>query len=74
MLPQTDLEAATLIADRLLSQVEQLRFAGQPLLRITISIVVSQAGRHEEVREVMSRADTALYQAKAAGRNRVLTA
>ena len=38
---------------------------------ITLSIGVTLAIGDESVRAAMSRADTAMYQAKAAGRNRV---
>lgn len=72
VLPQTELPSATEVAERLRSCVESLQFAAYPALRISISIGVAQAGRQEDVREVMSRADAALYQAKANGRNRVI--
>lgn len=74
VLPDTELEAATAIAERLRQVVAQLTFAPYRDVKITISIGVTEAGRQEDVREAMSRADAALYQAKSQGRNRVIAA
>jgi len=74
VLPQTRLEAAIEIAERLRGVVAALHFTAYPGIRISVSLGVTQAGRQEDVREVMSRADHALYQAKAAGRNQVASA
>ncbi len=74
VLPQTRLEAAIEIAERLRAVVAALHFNAYPGIRISVSLGVTQAGRQEDVREVMSRADHALYQAKAAGRNQVASA
>jgi len=41
---------------------------------VTISLGLTQAGRHEQVRETIARADNALYRAKANGRNQVVSA
>jgi diguanylate cyclase (GGDEF)-like protein len=71
VLPQTRLDAAIDIAERLRAVVAALQFNTYPAIRISVSLGVTQAGRQEDVREVMSRADHALYQAKAAGRNQV---
>lgn len=72
VLPNTDLAGATEVAELLRLSVNALRFNGYPQIQISISIGVTQAGRQEDVREVMSRADAGLYQAKANGRNRVI--
>ncbi len=74
VLPQTRLEDALIIAERLRVVVAELTFTSFPEIRISVSIGVTQAGRQEDVREVMSRADHALYQAKAAGRDQVVSA
>ncbi|HOO47694.1 MAG TPA: diguanylate cyclase [Deltaproteobacteria bacterium] len=42
------------------------------MLRITISLGVSQYHAGENIDELLSRADTALYQAKTNGRNQVI--
>jgi diguanylate cyclase (GGDEF)-like protein len=74
VLPQTRLEDALVIAERLRAVIAALIFIDYPEVRISVSVGVTQAGRQEDVREVMSRADQALYQAKAAGRNQVVSA
>lgn len=72
VLPDTNAQSAYDIAERLRAAVAALTYSSYPLLQITISVGVTQAGRHEEIKETISRADAALYQAKAAGRNRVV--
>lgn len=74
VLPDLDLTAATAIAERLRQVVAQLTFAPYSQVKITVSVGVAEAGRHEDVREAMSRADAALYQAKSLGRNKVVAA
>ncbi|HUX25062.1 MAG TPA: diguanylate cyclase [Burkholderiales bacterium] len=74
ILPETDLEAAALIAERLRASVEAQPFdveAGAPL-RITVSIgVASWPLQGEGVDTLVAAADTALYAAKRSGRNRI---
>lgn len=72
VLPNTDVAGASEVAEQLRLSVHALSFTGYPAIQISISIGVAQAGRLEDVREVMSRADAGLYQAKASGRNRVI--
>ncbi len=72
VLPETNSHSGVEVAERLRDAVEQLSFAHYPTLRVTVSVGVTQAGRHEEIKEVISRADAALYQAKTTGRNRVV--
>ena len=55
------------IAYRLLEAVRATRLAG---LQVTISIGVAWCEDSETLESVMARADTALYAAKANGRNR----
>lgn len=73
VLPQTDLEGATSLAERIRAEVE-----GSPCdtgegtrLRVTLSIGVAELERGQAARHLVARADTALYEAKGAGRNRV---
>jgi diguanylate cyclase (GGDEF)-like protein len=73
VLPDTTELQATAIAEQLRQAVAALRFAAYSELRISISIGLTQAGRHEQVREVITRADGALYQAKNRGRNQVVS-
>lgn len=77
ILPETGIKGALQVAERLRKSVEQTKFfAGQPPTRqnLTISVGVSiygHDGRHRN--EVLEAADFALYQAKAAGRNCIVT-
>lgn len=72
VLPNTDVAGATEVAEQLRLSVHALSFSGYPGIQISISVGVAQAGRLEDVREVMSRADAGLYQAKSSGRNKVI--
>ncbi|MDO9493865.1 MAG: GGDEF domain-containing protein [Acetobacterium sp.] len=69
ILPDTRLEEATVMAERLRKAVEMNPFtkAGQ----VTISLGVSAFKTDSSPETIVSRADTALYQAKEKGRNRV---
>lgn len=73
VLPDTTELQAMVIAEQLRQAVASLRFSSYPELHISISIGLTQAGRHELVREVITRADSALYQAKNRGRNQVVS-
>ena len=69
LLPETAIEEAGVIAERIRGRVEQTEF---PKRRVTISIgVASISDKVGTVRELISAADKALYQAKQKGRNNV---
>ncbi|MBZ9613607.1 tetratricopeptide repeat-containing diguanylate cyclase [Rheinheimera maricola] len=73
VLPNTDAEQAVIIAERLRLAIAAIRFADGPqALNITCSLGVSQILPDEALNTSLARADDALYQAKAAGRNRVV--
>ena len=74
LLADTALVEAMTIAEQIRVAVEQLPIHGLAQSRVTVSIGVSQLHRHDEIREAMARADYALYQAKAQGRNQVCQA
>ena len=77
LLPETSLEGAMSMAETLRSEVEKLLLLlGDEIeLRFTISIGVSEVKRDEKSFDLsMTRADTALYEAKEGGRNRVCQA
>jgi len=71
--PQTDLEGALVLAERLREQVSQDPLPGLlPGDRLTMSIgLAAWEGPEDTIESLMSRADQALYRAKAEGRNRV---
>lgn len=75
LLPQTSLEGAHVIAERLRSTVANSSFHGLPRSTVvTVSIGVSQSGRDGDTIEAILRtADQRLYHAKHEGRNRVVT-
>jgi len=74
-LPDTDLEGAVTVAERMRESVMELSLAdeiGQPLRNITISIGVSSLRLEDErTAELIERADLGLYEAKSRGRNQV---
>lgn len=73
LLPQTDLSQALRVAEHLRLSIEQLAIdVGGHSLQITASIGVAHSpdGRLD-LPSLQQRADSAMYQAKAAGRNRV---
>ncbi|GAA4978912.1 sensor domain-containing diguanylate cyclase [Kineococcus glutinatus] len=71
VLPDTDADAATAVAERLRAAVERMP-ASVP---VTASVGVATCGpRHRTAVELLAAADEALYEAKAAGRNRVVAA
>lgn len=74
MLPETTLDEALRVARRLHAAVTELRLGLQEAdaLRFTSSIGVADASVGERsVETLLQRADTALYQAKRNGRNRI---
>jgi two-component system, cell cycle response regulator len=75
VLPETDLAAATIVAERLRQAVAVEPFfihSTSERHPITISIGVAVAQTGDTVDTLLQRADDALYQAKNAGRNKVV--
>lgn len=68
LLPDTGLDAALLVAERVRSTVASLAMPGRP---ITVSIGVAVTGTPCFPEELIGAADEALYAAKERGRNRV---
>jgi len=78
VLPDTAIEAARAVAERIREKVEGEPFqiqAGGRAITVTVSIgVASRRAGDATPAEMMKRADEAVYLAKAAGRNRVIVA
>ncbi len=74
LLPDTELDGALPLAERILHEVRSLRLPESPV-RITVSIgIAAAAARSESIEALMRRLDAALYRAKAGGRDRVVCA
>ncbi|RQO60601.1 hypothetical protein DBR47_09680 [Paucibacter sp. KBW04] len=73
LMPQTELEQAQLICERLRITVSRHRFGtvSQPLA-ISVSIGLARLEAADDEEQVLRAADKALYQAKNEGRNRVV--
>jgi len=76
LLPDTGLKGATVVAEKIRTAMADARLVRsdnkQPLGHITVSIGVATCQPGEDPLELVNRADQALYQAKQAGRNRVI--
>ena len=69
----TDGEGARIVADRIRAQLGGLGIADEvPDFRITASCGITEYARGEPIETTMSRADSALYRAKHAGRDQVV--
>ena len=75
LLPDVGLDATRAIAERIRQQVARLQLAAAPEARLSVSIGIAE-GRagHNRWEDLVAAADRALYQAKAAGRDRVRAA
>jgi two-component system cell cycle response regulator len=75
IMPRTAGDVACLAAERLRRHVCAAPFHGPRLaapLDVTISVGVASAGAEDDADSLLKRADEALYEAKRAGRNRVI--
>ena len=72
LLPETGLEGALGLAEDIRRRVATTSFQGPD--RVTVSVGVVEYRDQEPPRELIRRVDDALYAAKAAGRDRVVTA
>lgn len=75
ILPQTPLDSAMRLAERIQQAVAALRIPGLPEGKgVTVSIGVARYRAPEDVSAAIARADGAMYAAKRQGRNRVVRA
>jgi len=76
IVPGQPLAVAKSLAERIRSAIEaadiKMRTSGTSLGRVTLSIGVAQLRETEAVEDMIRRADQCLYEAKRAGRNRVV--
>ncbi|MDJ0927016.1 MAG: GGDEF domain-containing protein [Gammaproteobacteria bacterium] len=72
ILPNTGSAGAERCAERIRQAISNRPF--DDIYRVTVSVGVASYRRGETVPELLTRADEALYRAKAEGRNRVVTA
>jgi diguanylate cyclase len=70
LLPGADAETAVKVAERVRSKVECLRIQDYPEMRLSVSIGVCAGEKGVDFRDLIVRADEALYMAKESGRNR----
>lgn len=71
LLPGTDLAGATVVAERVRARVAATDF-GFPD-PVTVSLGVTEWAKGDRLKDLLMRADSAMYRAKKAGRNRVFT-
>jgi diguanylate cyclase (GGDEF)-like protein len=73
--PETDLEQALRLAERLRVTIASTSFSTESAeLPVTVSIGVTLWQQDDTIEKAIARADEALYQAKAGGRNQVCSA
>lgn len=72
LLPETDLENASFVAEKIRRNTETaaIEYDGERI-QTTLSVGVAQLAPGESLEKLMNRADQALYSAKELGRNRV---
>jgi diguanylate cyclase (GGDEF)-like protein len=72
LVPQTELEEARRLAERLRRSIAEFRFAEVGQVTASFGVAALQPGDNSE--SLIRRTDVALYRAKQAGRNRVMVA
>jgi len=77
LLPQTRIDGANYLGEHIRSELEAKKWmhhkTGQPIGQVTASFGIAQLRPGEKSESLIERADANLYEAKAAGRNRVIS-
>ena len=75
VLPETDLQAALTVAEKLRTEVAKKAFKYKDqVFKVTISLGAAQLKEGESIEELINRADQALYTSKRSGKNRTTLA
>ena len=77
LLPETDLKGAAALAERLRESIEKETFISVDNRKVPVTISIGAAQTNSEIKrgtDLVAAADSALYQAKETGRNRVCSA
>lgn len=72
ILPETDRAGAELLAERIRVAMQAKKIEGVPY-PVTASFGLTEVLKNDALERIVQRADQALYQAKEAGRNRVVS-
>ncbi len=77
VLPQTKIDGAQYLGEQIRGQLESKKWmhhrTGQPIGQVTASFGIAQWRIGEKPESLLERADAKLYEAKAAGRNRIIS-
>lgn len=74
LLVHGSVDSATLVAERLREAIEKLEIpAGEHIVKLTVSIGLTMVSSDENIEAALKSADKCLYQAKAQGRNQVVS-
>jgi diguanylate cyclase (GGDEF)-like protein len=73
LMPETKLNEAMVLLERLRRQVKTISIPKVPSVTISCGVAEWSASPEESAENILQRADTALYEAKRAGRNCVMT-
>jgi diguanylate cyclase (GGDEF)-like protein len=71
-LPNSNLERAAALSEKLRSAIQKIKLEQQPTLTIMSSFGISLLSENEKWKDCVDRADRALYQAKLKGRNTIV--
>ena len=71
LLPDTDAQAATALAEALRRSIAQQPISPVGAVQISIGVSTLRCNAEERLQALLKRSDEALYRAKQSGRNRV---